>query len=56
MVAYDSEVDKDASLAETVSGCRYLFVLVRHKKMMQELKEYEAAEKNKGNEVNIVYF
>ncbi len=56
VVAYDSEVDKDASLAETVSGCRYLFVLVRHKKMMQELKEYEAAEKNKGNEVNIVYF
>ena len=56
VVAYDSEVDKNTSLAETVTECQYLFVLVRHKKMMQELKEYEMIEKNKGNVLNVIYF
>ncbi len=56
VVAYDSETDKNISLAECVDGCKYLFVLVYHKKMLDELEVYKEEEKRKGNELNVVYF
>jgi len=56
VVAYDSEVDRNISLAEAVEGCGYLFVLVHHKKMLQELEEYVNDKKNEGKNLKVIYF
>lgn len=37
---YDSEIDLKKNFTEEVCGCNYIFILVPHKKMLQELEEF----------------
>lgn len=48
--AYDSEIDTDQCLMEMIPECRFIFVLVPHKRMMQELEECLKELKTAGKE------
>ena len=50
--AYDSEVDKDADMYELMKECSYIFVLVRHTKMMEQLK----AGLDRYENIKVIYF